>query len=108
MLVYLQLKPLHHILALVLIRHVYPGGLNIVGHRETSRCLGTKCRMIAVVLEAETKRCCGWFDATDADSISLSYRYATSDVKRNEDATVRERIADAVLDNGGRNFWADI
>ena len=29
-------------------------------------------------------------------------------MKRNEDAIVRERIADAVLDNEGRNFWAEI
>jgi len=35
-----------------------------------------------------------------------AYRYATRDVKINEDAIVHERIVDAVLDNEGRNFWA--
>ena len=33
-----------------------------------------------------------------------AYRYAIRNVKRNEDAIVRERLADAVLDNEARNF----
>jgi hypothetical protein len=37
-----------------------------------------------------------------------AYHYAIRQVKRDEDNIVRERIAAALLDDPGRNFWAEI
>jgi len=39
---------------------------------------------------------------------AAAYHYTIRDVKRNEDAIVRERIADTVLDNERHNFLAEI
>jgi hypothetical protein len=29
-------------------------------------------------------------------------------VRKNEDSIVRQRVADAILNDGGRNFWSEI
>jgi len=92
----LQLKPI--LIVLVLIRDVYPDGLNMFNHCESSQCFGTECGLI--------------YDRPQNGVDSMrrtraAYHYAIRDVKRNEHAIVCERIADTVLDDEGRNFWAD-
>lgn len=37
-----------------------------------------------------------------------AYHYAIRQVKRDEESIVRERVANAMLNDGGRNFWSEI
>src|SRR5664279_3104568 len=37
-----------------------------------------------------------------------AYHYAIREVKRNEDTIIRERFADALLENTDRNFWHEV
>jgi hypothetical protein len=37
-----------------------------------------------------------------------AYHYAVRQLKKDEDSIVRERVAEAILSDGGRNFWSDI
>jgi len=37
-----------------------------------------------------------------------SYHYAVRQVKQNEELVVRERIANARMDDPSRNFWAEV
>ena len=54
-----------------------------------------------------TSRMIRYQTASSKRTTLIAYHYAIRNVKRNEDAIFRERIADAVLDNKGRNFWAE-
>lgn len=40
-------------------------------------------------------------------SIRLQYHYAVRKVKKNEETIVRDRFAQAILNNNQRNFWAE-
>ena len=37
-----------------------------------------------------------------------AYHYAIRQLKKDEDAIIRERVAEAILNDGGRNFWSEI
>ena len=37
-----------------------------------------------------------------------AYHYAIRCIKKNEESIIRNRVAHAFLDNGGRNFWIEI
>ena len=39
---------------------------------------------------------------------TASYHYCLRNVRKNEEHIVREHIANAMLGNEGRNFWAEI
>jgi len=37
-----------------------------------------------------------------------AYHYAIRQIKKNNESIVRERVADALLKDSGRNFWKEI
>ena len=37
-----------------------------------------------------------------------AYHYATRQLKKDEKSIVRERVAEAIPSDGGRNFWSEI
>ena len=37
-----------------------------------------------------------------------AYHYAIRQLKRDENSVVRERVAEAIESDGGRNFWSEI
>jgi hypothetical protein len=40
--------------------------------------------------------------------IRAAYHYAIMQVRKDEDSIVWERVASALLNDGGRNFWSEI
>lgn len=92
---FLPLRPLFRILALVLVSGQSQDGLSIFIHFEINLCFGIECGRPR--------------DGSVADSMQgmrAAHHYAIRKVKR--DDIVRERVAEAVFNNSGRNFWAEI
>ena len=97
-----QRTPAFLVLAIAIAVAEFLAGLNISSHYESSLGSGTAYGSTVPVLKQE-------LSLTVCDACTrAAYHYGIRQLKKNENLIVRERVAEAILSDGGRNFWSEI